>query len=386
MRLRKYLLLPLLVLILAGAVPAQVKKPGLSPTATPVPMGAREHADEIARAERQLGAIQSNSKRTLKAVRPLEDPRVVKRADGATLETDGREWREQRQQAVDNTDGVPSTAVSREEVVRARETAKARAKALEEWAFPPNGKYFVADKEAPTVVRDWGARGVIQTGPSGWQLAWQKFVRSLYDALDSIANWFDGLLSRRGNTQPVKVDTEKLAYFFYALLAGVVVGAAYLTWRALGGRVGRGKKTRDVLLEGEDAALLRLPPDELLDRAARYARDGDFREALRHRFLSLLLLLDARGVWRYDRRRTNWEHIARLKSAGAARAGIDALSALTLSFDRVRYGNEPCDHTMWQRFDSDAGATLDLLSRGGSTPPASTSGAPAAASRAEVRR
>ena len=117
------------------------------------------------------------------------------------------------------------------------------------------------------------------------------------------------------------------------------------------------------MLEGEDQALLRLPPDELLDRAQAFASQNNFREALRHRYLSLLLLLDARGVWRYDRRRTNWEHIARLKSSNAAQSGVQSLSDLTLRFDRVRYGNESCDQNAWLQFDQDASATLEMLSR-----------------------
>jgi hypothetical protein len=88
----------------------------------------------------------------------------------------------------------------------------------------------------------------------------------------------------------------------------------YLLWRTLGGRLGREGARREVrYLQSEDAELLLLPPDELRQRADGFAASGDFRQALRHLYLSLLLELDSGGVWRYDTRRTNWEHIRVLR-------------------------------------------------------------------------
>ncbi|HEX8465660.1 MAG TPA: DUF4129 domain-containing protein, partial [Abditibacterium sp.] len=112
-------------------------------------------------------------------------------------------------------------------------------------------------------------------------------------------------------------------------------------------------KSRVAELEGEDAQLLLLPPDELRLRAEEYAARGEFREALRHRYLALLLQLDARGVWRYDARRTNWEHIAGLRRSESKTALVAPLSDLTRRFDRVRYGGAPCDQGQWADFNSD---------------------------------
>lgn len=345
------------------------------PAATPLPLSAREHADELRRAGNGLRAMEDEKKRSFKPLDGFENPRVVTRADGEKHEVGGEDWKQRRQDAASKDAGDNRTEVSRGEVEDARQAVEKRGEAVEAWAFPPGGKYFQPDAEARAAVLEWEKQKLIETGPPAWQRAWLDFVRWVYDVLDRIGSWLDSLLKRSPNVSPVKVDTKKIELVFYIILTGIVAGAAFLTWRALGGRVRRGRKgARDVMLEGEDQALLRLPPDELLDRAHQFALQSNFREALRHRYLSLLLLLDARGVWRYDRRRTNWEHIARLRGANAARAGIDALSELTLRFDRVRYGNESCDQSAWLRFDQDAQSTLEMLSR---QSPASAKGAEA---------
>jgi hypothetical protein len=106
-------------------------------------------------------------------------------------------------------------------------------------------------------------------------------------------------------------------------------------------------------LQGEDAELLLLPPEELRQRAEGFAANGDYRQALRHLYLSLLLQLDSRGVWRYDTRRTNWEHIRALRRSPQSAALIEPLSDITRRFDRVRYGDAACDAGEWNRFATD---------------------------------
>lgn len=356
---------------IVGAAPDMAQAQFATPTATssgpaptPLPLSAREHLDELKRAEDEMRAMEGQKRRSFKPLDGLENPRVVTRADGEELEAGGDEWKQRRQDAVSTDEGDKRPVVSRGEVEAARKAVGQRREAVEAWAFPPGGKYFQPDAEAKAAVLEWERQKLIETGPPAWQKAWLDFVRWAYDVLDRLSSWLDGLLKRSPSVQPVHVNAKKVELIFYLALAGILAGAAFLTWRALGGSLRRGRRgARDVLLEGEDQALLRLPPDELMDRAAQFAAQKNFREALRHRYLSLLLLLDARGVWRYDRRRTNWEHIARLKGANAARAGIDALSELTLRFDRVRYGNESCDHDTWLRFDADASSALEMLSR-----------------------
>ena len=167
---------------------------------------------------------------------------------------------------------------------------------------------------------------------------------------------FPSFTPRAGAAVP---DFGWLIFVFWAIIASLLAFLLVAAYRVFAANIrwgGRRKKKEDDEFEGEDAELLSLPPDELGDRAAQFARDGNFREALRHRYIALLLRLDGRGVWRYDTRRTNWEHIAALRR-GAAQSGagiVAPLSDLTRRFDRVRYGSAPCDQNDWQQFERDA--------------------------------
>ncbi|MBV9470750.1 MAG: DUF4129 domain-containing protein, partial [Abitibacteriaceae bacterium] len=141
---------------------------------------------------------------------------------------------------------------------------------------------------------------------------------------------------------------------FITTLLALLSVIGYFAWRALRGRYRRVEARREVrFLEGDDAELLGLPPDELKERARQWAREGNFPEALRHLYISLLLRLDARGVWHYDTRRTNWEHITGLRQNASRSALVQPLSDLTRRFDRVRYGNALCTGDDWTRFAHD---------------------------------
>ncbi|HSM59028.1 MAG TPA: DUF4129 domain-containing protein [Candidatus Sulfomarinibacteraceae bacterium] len=77
-----------------------------------------------------------------------------------------------------------------------------------------------------------------------------------------------------------------------------------------------------------------------LQQAQDFSRSGDYRTAVRYLYLSTLLLLDERGILRYDRTRTNGEYLEsvarRPELAGTLKNVIDV-------FDRVWYGYQPLD-------------------------------------------
>ena len=92
-------------------------------------------------------------------------------------------------------------------------------------------------------------------------------------------------------------------------------------------------------------------------RASSSASSGEKAKApwgrLRRLYIALLLNLDARGVWRYDARRTNWEHIHALEKNTAHHALVAPLADITHRFDRVRYGNADCNRDDWDAFERD---------------------------------
>jgi hypothetical protein len=197
--------------------------------------------------------------------------------------------------------------------------------------------------------------GEIRTGPLWWQKVVADVQKSIADAFAALTKWLNSLFPTPTARPNVSAGIDKWLWFlFYGLVLAILAAVLWFVWRAFGGKWGRRTVRREAVLQSEDAALLLLPLDELRARAEDFAAAGNFREALRHRYLSLLLQLDARGVWRYDARRTNWEHITLLGRSESKRALVAPLGDLTRRFDRVRYGGAPCDDEHWRGFESDA--------------------------------
>jgi hypothetical protein len=85
-----------------------------------------------------------------------------------------------------------------------------------------------------------------------------------------------------------------------------------------------------------------------LKRAQRLSGEGDYRTAVRYLYLSSLLLLEERGLLRYDRSLTNREYLRSLahrpELATTLRDVIDV-------FDRVWYGFEPLDAAEYHHYE-----------------------------------
>ena len=219
---------------------------------------------------------------------------------------------------------------------------------------------------------NWKQSGVIRTGPTAFQKWWDGVKKSFFDAIERFFRWLSGSLPTASPGSVPSVDPLWIKGFFYLVLAALVGAIGYFLIRPLSVYLSlnwgrwrffwrRAEARHNIEFTGEDAELLQMPPDELRDRARAFAAQGNFREALRHLYIRLLLQLDARGVWRYDTRRTNWEHVSALRQNPAHSSLARPLSDLTRRFDRVRYGNAPCSDAEWQRFERDAMAVENSL-------------------------
>ncbi len=85
----------------------------------------------------------------------------------------------------------------------------------------------------------------------------------------------------------------------------------------------------------------------LRGEADRCAETGQFREAVRYLYLSLLLFLDRRELIRFRMSKTNREYLRELKNSGACREGFADMVAV---FERKWYGMEACDGDDYRRF------------------------------------
>lgn len=97
---------------------------------------------------------------------------------------------------------------------------------------------------------------------------------------------------------------------------------------------------------GEDSDEL-LTADSAFQRAQSLSRGGDYRAAVRYLYLSSLLLLDERGLLRYDRSRTNREV---LRSVSDKPELSQPLGEVVDVFDNVWYGYHELDENTFKHY------------------------------------
>jgi hypothetical protein len=85
------------------------------------------------------------------------------------------------------------------------------------------------------------------------------------------------------------------------------------------------------------------------ERAQALSRGGDYRSAVRYLYLSSLLLLDERGLLRYDRSKTNREY---LRSVSSSPEIAKPLGEVIEIFDDVWYGYHPMDENSFQTYSA----------------------------------
>lgn len=90
-----------------------------------------------------------------------------------------------------------------------------------------------------------------------------------------------------------------------------------------------------------------LTADSALQRAQQLSGAGDYRTAVRYLYLSSLLLLEERGLLRYDRTLTNREY---LRTVAHRPELVAILREVVDVFDRVWYGYQPLDQADYGRY------------------------------------
>jgi hypothetical protein len=90
-----------------------------------------------------------------------------------------------------------------------------------------------------------------------------------------------------------------------------------------------------------------LTADMALQRAQQFSGDGDYRTAVRYLYLSSLLLLEERGLLRYNRSLTNREY---LRSIAHQPEVAVILRDVISVFDRVWYGFQPLEQTEYEQY------------------------------------
>lgn len=316
-----------------------------SAVAATKPIPVENYRAELQKAESQLQQMEARPPRKIAPVlNALAKDQIIRRRDGQTQTASGDEFKRLSKTVTGNS--------TRDQTRRIRAIIAVRKSALDDWS---RSTYAPADAQA--IIKQLEGSGQIRTGPTWVEQSWSNFHKWVKQTFQSLGNWLSGLFPTGQAGKLPTIDPNWIRAIFTLTVLALLAAIAFFVWRAVGGKIGRRRKKQGAFaFSPEDAELLSLPPDELRERALRFASEGNFREALRHLYIALLLNLDARGVWRYDARRTNWEHIAALGQDASRSTLVAPLSDITRRFDRVRYGNEACAQSDWTQFERDVTA------------------------------
>ncbi len=97
-----------------------------------------------------------------------------------------------------------------------------------------------------------------------------------------------------------------------------------------------------------------------LVHAQRFASAGDYREAVRELYLATLLLLEERGLLRYDRTLTNREYLAELERKAHDRPTVlSAFAGNMQTLERVWYGDHPATSDTVKGFESNQDVIME---------------------------
>lgn len=350
-----------------GQVPFAKTVPGVKTLKQTTPVNlvpAQDYIASLRQIEQKLGDMEKSGDRTYGAARRLLPPSAtIRRNDGQSQSAAQGDFQKVLAPKGNSANLKPGDRLTRREIRLLRDNIVQRRRSLEDWVRPHDGNYY-QDTDAKRIIKQLETSGQIRTGPTAAQQFWSDLRKWFRELIDKISKFLFGN-TRKSPVKVPSIDPNVLRFVFYSAVFSLLVAIAYFLWKALGGRWKRSEAQRRVrYLEGEDAELLRLPPDELRERAARFAAEGNYREALRHLYIAVLVKFDARGVWRYDTRRTNWEHIQALRNDQTRVGLVVPMVELTRRFDRVRYGDAPASQIDWQRFETDVRTVDSLLDKG----------------------
>ncbi|MEW5938898.1 MAG: DUF4129 domain-containing protein [Chloroflexota bacterium] len=163
----------------------------------------------------------------------------------------------------------------------------------------------------------------------------QKMLDRFFAWLDKLLEPFNVSVSVPGGATPITVVAVLillaiLAYVFRGLFADLVKEA-----------------DSDASAEDDDR---NLTSESAFRKAQTLSGQRDYRAAVRYLYLSSLLLMEERGILRYDRSRTNREY---LRSVSGHPNLAKPLRSVVDVFDRVWYGFEPLDESSYREYVSE---------------------------------
>ena len=276
--LRRFVLLTVILLLFSALAATGV---AAAPPASAIPLD--QYWDLVEASRQTLADLRGESTETIRAgldelAVQWESVAEVQLESGETLPLDNgyilSALRAEEPNLVTLTKTFDMLLAARADYPRARFTEK-DIQPLNEILTRPE---FQWKEEAPNPINDW------------FQKLWDRF-----------AAWLDKLFPDKEVT--VTIPGGNLSIWTWLTVLLLVLILAYVFRGHFADLVSEAK------LNGNGAPDEVLTADAAFQRAQSLSRGGDYRAAVRYLYLSSLLLLDERGLLRYDRTRTNREYL-----------------------------------------------------------------------------
>ncbi len=159
--------------------------------------------------------------------------------------------------------------------------------------------------------------------------------------LQKLLEAFDKLLKRIFGDEPIRMPVNNVVLSVIASI--ILIGVFVFIYRMLFNDF-----IREAQLKGdENGEDVPLTSESAFEKAQTLSQGGDYRSAVRYLYLSSLLLMDERGILRYDRSKTNREYL-RSVSNHPELAGL--LSDVVEVFDNVWYGYHSLEEDSFQHY------------------------------------
>lgn len=178
-----------------------------------------------------------------------------------------------------------------------------------------------------------------------WAEAEPSFLSQWWDQLmQTLWNWLSGLIPDEV-TIPVEntLSGAGTRYILTTIVALVLIALVVFLLRESIIQLVRSSALDPHDEDGDEL----LTADTAFKRAQNLSNTGDYRSAVRYLYLSSLLVLDERGILRYDRSQTNREY---LRSVAHSPHLSSILRDVIDVFDRVWYGYHTLDEATYDRY------------------------------------
>lgn len=154
--------------------------------------------------------------------------------------------------------------------------------------------------------------------------------------------------------EPPKLNAPNLGWLgpviqvvAYILIGCGVLLMVYFLLKNLGGKLSVRRRVEEIdVAEGPLEAIAAINTRSMLDEAIR---SGDFKLAIRLYYLELLKQLDANGIIKWKRDKTNKDYLAELFSKNYF---FDDIRRLTTAYETIWYGEHDIESQVFQRLSA----------------------------------